>query len=286
MNRKPVAAGLFYNSSFDKLDKEIKECFISKLGPGDFPVQRKNKKIFGIIAPHAGYKFSGPCASWAYKELAESKFPKTYIILGPNHTGLGAEFSTYLFADWETPFGAVKVDAELGKKLIKKFPLINEAEAHLEEHSIEVQLPFLQYVNKDKLNEIKFIPICIKSDNYKQLLNLAKAISELNEEICIICSSDFTHYGPNYNFVPFVHAVKDNIYRMDEKAIDLIKDFNSKEFYNYTKKLTICGKAPIIVAMEACRLLGAKKADLLSHYTSGDLSNYENAVGYASFVFK
>lgn len=286
MNRKPVAAGLFYNSSFGRLDKEIKESFTHKLGPGDFPTKRKDKTTYGIIAPHAGYKFSGPCAAWAYKELAESKFPKTYIILGPNHTGLGSDFSTYFFADWETPFGTVKVDKQLGKKLTKEFPTLkNEPEAHLEEHSIEVQLPFLQYVNKDKLNEIKFLPICIKSHDYKKLLALADAISEF-EDICIICSSDFTHYGPSYHFVPFAHARKDNLYRMDERAINFIKKLDSRKFYDYSQKTTICGYAPIIVAMEACKILGAKKANLLTYYTSGDLTDYENAVGYAAMVFK
>ena len=287
MNRKPVVSGMFYESTFDKLDKQIISCFNHKLGPGDLPIKRTNKKILGIISPHAGYPFSGPCAAWAYKEIAESKFPKTYVIISPNHTGFGAEFSTYLFADWETPLGIVKVDKDLGNKLIKNFPdLRNEAEAHLHEHSIETQLPFLQFVSKDNLKKLKFLPICIKSDNYNKLKDLAKVLSEF-EDIVIICSSDLTHYGPNYNFTPFLNSKKENLHKLDAKYIEYIKELNSKDFFESSKKSTICGKSPIVVAIEFAKEKGSKKTILLNYYTSGDISNdYTNAVGYASIVFK
>jgi len=287
MNRKPIAAGTFYESTFDKLEKQITSCFTHKLGPGDLPVKRTNKKILSIITPHAGYFYSGPCMAWAYKEIAESKFPKTYIIIAPNHTGLGSEFSTYLFADWETPFGIIKVDKNLGNKLIKKFPdLTNEAEAHLQEHSIEVQLPFLQFASKDNLNKLQFLPICISSTDYNKLIKLGKILSEF-QDIVLICSSDFTHYGPNYGFLPFLYSKKENIYDLDSKAISYIKELNSKDFYEFSKTTTICGRSPITATIEFSKLKKSKKVTLLSYYTSGDIiNNYENAVGYASLVFK
>lgn len=287
MNRKPTVSGMFYESTFDKLDKQINSCFKSKLGPGDLPIKRIDKEILGIIAPHAGYSYSGPCAAWAYKEIAESKFPKTYVIISPNHTGLGTEFSTYLFADWETPLGLVKIDKDLGNQLIKKFPdLRNEPEAHIKEHSIEVQLPFLQFVSKDNLEKLKFLPICIKSNDYNKLKQLAKTLSEF-EDIVIICSSDFTHYGPNYDFTPFLNDKKENLYKLDASLIELIKELNSEEFFNKSKKVTICGRAAIAVLIEYCKLKESKKANLLSYYSSGDISeDYTNAVGYASMVFK
>lgn len=286
INRKPVVAGRYYERYFDKLDKQINSCFTSDKGPGETPSTRKEQKIFGAIVPHAGYSFSGQCAAWAYKEIAESKFPTTYVILGPNHTGEGADFSTYLFSDWETPFGNVKIDKELGNKLLKIFPdLTNEAEAHLHEHSIEVQLPFLQFASKDNLDKLKFLPICIKNNNYEKLMQLAKALSEC-EDICVICSSDFTHYGQVYNFVPFIHSKKENLYDMDAKAINYIKELNTEEFFKYAKTTTICGQASITVLVEYCKLMNAK-AHLLSYYTSGDvLHDYDNAVGYASIIFK
>lgn len=288
IKRKPVVAGMFYQDTFDKLDKQITLCFENKLGPGELPGKRKNKIIKGGIAPHAGYSLSGPCAAWFYKEIGEAKLPDCYIILGPNHSGTGSDFSTYLFSDWETPFGDVKIDKNLAYQLTKNFPkLINESGPNLQEHSIEVQLPFLQFANRNQLDKIKILPILIKNYDYSTLTKLAKAISELDKNITIIASSDFTHYGPNYGFTPFLHAIKDNIYRIDGKALDLIKEFNSQEFLKYSSKQTICGVAPIITAMQATKKLGAEKARTLSYYTSGDITeDYKNAVGYASLIFE
>lgn len=290
IKRIPAFAGMFYQSDFDKLDKQIASCFVeSKFGPGTLPENKKNKTILGGIAPHAGYNYSGPCAAYLYKEIAESKFADCYIILGTNHTGIGPEFSTYL-SDWQTPFGDIRTDTELGLKLIELFPeLKNEPSAHIQEHSIEVQLPFLQFALKDNLNQLKILPILIKSQSYEDCLKLGKAISQLAKEksICIIASSDFTHYGPSYGFVPFLSKVKENLYELDKKAINYIEKLKSKEFYNHSRKTTICGAFTIITAIEACKILGAKKAKLLNYYTSGDIANdYKNAVGYASISFE
>ena len=138
-----------------------------------------------------------------------------------------------------------------------------------------------------QLEKLKFIPIAIKNNDYLSLTKLADAISQLDKEVCIIASSDFTHYGPNYGFTPFVHAIKDNIDRLDGKALDLIKNFDSKELFKYSKKTTICGIAPITTTIEATKKLGATKARKLSYYTSGDITkDYKNAVGYASLIFE
>lgn len=290
MNRKPVVAGQFYEADFNLLDKQIRECFKSKLGPGDLPVKKRSRNIFGVIAPHAGYQFSGACAAWSYKEIAESKFPDLFLVIGVNHTGLGAPLSTYLFADWETPFGVVKVDRNFGKELIKKFPdLKNEAMAHLHEHSVEVQLPFLQFVNKDKIKDVKFVPIVVSSYNYDICKNLGKAIADTNKKICVIASSDFTHYGFSYGYLPFTENKKENLYKLDNGAIKEIEKLDAENFLKYVAKnrATICGAGAIAIAIEACKNLGAKKARLLQYYTSGDILNdYDNAVGYAGVIFE
>jgi len=288
--RRPIVAGQFYSKDFEKLEEEIKESFLSKFGPGDLPIKKRDKKIFGIISPHAGYKFSGPCQAWSYKEIAESKMPESYIILGPNHTGLGSNFSTYVQANWETPFGIVKVDNFFGRSLLKKCNFLqDEVMAHLHEHSIEVQLPFLQYVNKDNLRDLKFLPIAISHFSIEKCKELAEAIVESNKNVCIIASSDFTHYGDDYNYVPFTYGKKENLYRLDNEAIGFIKNLDSEGFSKFIekKKATICGVGPIIVAIEACKLLGSKKARLLHYYTSGDITeDYSSAVGYGGLVFE
>jgi len=291
MPRKPITAGMFYEDVFQALDKQITECFTHRRGPGDLPVKKRNKETIGIIAPHAGYAFSGPCQAWAYKEIAESRFPDLFIILGTNHQGLGK--SATLLDDFETPFGIVKTDIEFAKKLIKnsEFQLIENPELHANEHSIEVQLPFLQFVNKDYLNDIKIVPIIVSAgSDYKVLANaIHKTALALNKKIMFIASSDLTHYGISYGYVPFHDNIKQKLYDLDKGAIKFIEKRDSWAFLDYVKetKATICGAHAIAAAIELARLMKAKEANLLHYYTSGDMTNdYANAVGYASVVFR
>jgi len=287
--RLPKVAGQFYAEGFEELDKQIIECFNSKLGPGDLPVSRGDNSVRGIISPHAGYQFSGPAQAWAYKELGESKFPSRFIILGPNHTGLGSSPVLTTLADWKMPFGTVECDKGFAREILGKCDFVKEDyEAHSQEHSIEVQLPFLQFVNKDRLREIKFVPLIISDYDLGMCRDLADSIIDISEDIGVIASSDFTHYGPNYNFTPFLHSIKDNVYALDGDAIELVKKMDTKGFLEYVKKkkATICGAGAIAVCMEIMRNLGIKKGSLLNYYTSGDVVNdYTNSVGYASIKF-
>jgi len=284
MTRNPVVAGQFYPPGFDELDKQLNECFYSKFGPGDLPVKKRTKETVGIISPHAGYMFSGPCATSAYKEVAESKFPETFIMLGLSHSGFGTCLS---LEDWKTPLGIVKNDKELQKAI----GLPVDEEAHSSEHSIEVQIPFLQFANKDRLNDIRIAPIIASPDmRFKEIADtIFDAINKTERKVMIITSSDFTHYGLNYGYLPFKEDVKENMYSLDKGAIKLIESLDPDKFLDYAgeTRATICGKFPIAVSLELCKKLGAKKASLLRYYTSGDVVNdYSNAVGYASIKIK
>lgn len=287
MVRKPIVAGQFYSDDFNELNNQIEESFNSKFGPGDLPIKKRTKKIFGIIAPHAGYMYSGSGAAWAYKEVAESKVADLYIMLGLSHSGFGTSVS---LEDWETPFGIIKTNKEFGKKLIEKGIKHDEA-AHQQEHSIEVQLPFLQFANKDYLKKLKIMPIITSSDKiYEETAKIiVETIKELKVKSCIITSSDFTHFGFNYGYFPFKDNIKENLYNLDDGAIKHIKELNAYRFLDYTEQTgaTICGKYPIAVMLEASKLLGAKKAKLLHYYTSGDIvGDYGSAVGYAAIVIE
>lgn len=288
MLRKAVVAGQFYASKFGDLDKQIRDGFLSKLGPGEMPIKKRGREIYGAIVPHAGYQFSGACAAWAYKELAEAKMPDVYIIIGTNHTGIGANISTYLFGDWETPFGIVKIDKNFGKQLIKKCPeLINEAEAHMHEHSVEVQLPFLQFINREYLSGLKFVPIVLKDIDYAKVCKLADAITDTEENICVIGSSDLTHYGPAYNYVPFLHAKKDNLTKLDKRILNLVVNMDGRELLKNKEKSTVCGMNAMAVVIECCRAFGIKRGNFLRYYSSGDVTgDYDNSVGYGSVVFE
>lgn len=290
--RKANFAGKFYPKDFDELEKQIVDCFEGPLGPATLPISKRKGQIYGIVAPHAGYQFSGQAAAWAYKELAEASIPEIFIVIGVNHLGDGANFSISL-EDFETPLLKVENDKDFSKHLIETakeqgLDVGENEEAHNHEHSIEVQLPFLVFINKKE--KFRFVPVLVSNYNYESCKNFAKAIIEvaekLNKEICIVASGDFTHYGAAYGFVPF-GPNKEKIYDLDRKAIDIIEKLNTEDFLDYTKKTTICGAGPIAITIEACKALGSERATLLRYYTSGDVSgDYNNAVGYAAIAFK
>ena len=239
-----------------------------------------------IISPHAGYAYSGPCAAWCYRELAESKLPDTFIILGVDHSGYGR---TALSMDsWETPLGMMRIDNELASELVKKAHIPDDDLAHSQEHSIEVQLPFLQFVNKQEFERLRFIPITISNDrDIKQLaLDITECIMDLNRNVTFIVSSDMTHYGRNYRFLPFTSEVPKRLYELDAGAIKLIKALDGEGFMDYIEQTmaTICGQLSIYLLLN---LLKKSKGELLQYYTSGDITgDYKNSVGYAAIVFK
>jgi len=283
MVRKPIVAGTFYESEKEALQEQIKECFLSEFGPGKLPEGKKERDILGVIAPHAGYAFSGACAAYAYKEIAESRWPEVFILLGLSHSGYGSCIS---LEDWETPLGIAENDKDFGKALIKNTGLKQDETAHSQEHSIEVQVPFLQFINKDNL---KIVPVIVSPDiPYEELgKNIAKTVNESGKKACIIASSDFTHYGINYGYFPFKDNVKENLYELDNGALKHIKNLDARRFLSYTEETgaTICGKFPVAVMMEACKVLGGKHAKLLKYCTSGEITkDYSSVVGYGSIV--
>ncbi len=281
MARKPVVAGMFYEAEKEALREQIRGCFLSEFGPGSLPEGNREEAILGVIAPHAGYAYSGACAAYSYKEIAESKLPDVFIILGLSHSGGDSSIS---LEDWETPLGVVECDKDFGRALMKNTGLKQNEMAHAQEHSIEVQLPFLQFISG---NNIKIMPVIASPDiPYGELAkNIVKTIKEENKKACIIASSDFTHYGVNYGYFPFKTGVKESLYALDKGAIEQIKSLTASDFLGYAERTgaTICGKFPIAVMMGVCRLLNGKKAKLLKYYTSGDVvGDYSSAVGYAS----
>ena len=285
MVRKPIVAGTFYESEKEALQEQIKECFLSEFGPGNLPGERKNKHLLGVVAPHAGYMCSGPCAAYAYKEMAESEWPEVFILLGLSHSGYGSCIS---LEDWETPLGIAENDKDFSKALMKNTGLKQNEMAHSQEHSIEVQVPFLQFINKD---DFKIVPIIASPDfSYGELgKNIAKTVKESGKEACIIASSDFTHYGINYGYFPFKDNVRENLYELDNGALKHIKNLDAQRFLSYTEETgaTICGKFPVAVMMGACKALGGKHTKLLKYCTSGEITNdYSSVVGYGSIIIE
>ena len=278
--RKPAVAGSFYAGDSKSLNRQIENCFLHKIGPGEIPLvnpQRQNN-ILGLISPHAGYMYSGPVAANGFYKIALDGKPDTIIILGPNHRGFGEEISIMAEGSWETPLGELEIDTDIVEDILKNTKIIkNDKKAHQYEHSIEVQLPFIQYLfGKD----IKFVPICMTRQDINTDIEIAQSIcsSVVNKNILIIASSDFTHYEP-----------QEYAKNADRQAIESILEFNPKKLYNliYRQNLTMCGPGPITVMLIVCETLGAKKAELLQYATSGDVSGMvDQVVGYASIIIK
>jgi hypothetical protein len=265
VTRKPAVAGSFYRRNPSELTQEISKLI------KQIPDEEK-KKILGAVSPHAGYVYSGHVAGELYSRI---HIPRRIVILSPNHTGYGARISMFPDGYWETPLGKVKIDSELCSLIESKYkPVERDTEAHLFEHSLEVQLPFLQYLKDD----FQMVPITLMYLTYKECENLARAISdsvkELGEEVLIIASSDLNHYE-NQKVTE----------KKDMMAIEKVLSLDPKGLLDVTSKynISMCGVIPTAVMLALCHELGAEKAELLKHATSGDVSgDYNRVVGYAA----
>jgi AmmeMemoRadiSam system protein B/AmmeMemoRadiSam system protein A len=267
MNRQPVVAGQFYPASASQLRTMIE-------GMVDEAAEKED--VIGLVSPHAGYVYSGPVAGAA---ISRVRFKDTFIILGPNHTGRGRPLSIMTEGKWQTPLGDVEIDSELARHLLGISQHLQEDDAaHQFEHSIEVQLPFLQYFKPD----IKIVPIILSFasiDAYKEIgREMARAVSETKRETVIMASSDMTHYEPH-----------DTATRKDQQAIDAILRLDEDELFRRVEQynISMCGVAPVASMIAAARELGATSAELVKYQTSGDTSgDYSAVVGYAGIIIK
>jgi len=276
--RSPAVAGSFYAGDSKSLNIQIENCFLHKIGPGKIPPvnPKKENNIIGLISPHAGFMYSGPVAANGFYKISLGVSPDTIIILGPNHRGFGEDISIMAKGKWKTPLGELEIDTDIAESILSNSKIIkNDKKAHQFEHSIEVQLPFIQYIFG---NGIKFVPICMTHQDINTDIKIAHSIcsSVVNKNILIIASSDFTHY-----------ETQEYAKNIDRQAIDAILKFNPQKLYHiiYRQNLTMCGPGPVTTMLIACKALGAKKAELLKYATSGDVSGmYDQVVGYASLI--
>lgn len=266
--RKTSFAGSFYSEDFGLLDKEIKDCFLGKLGPGSLPDKRREGNIKGVIVPHASYLYSGQCAAHAYKKIAESNMPEVFIILGTNH----ANNKNYVsLQDFQTPFGVVKNDIKTGRELIEAgFEVDNSF--HEKEHSIEVQMPFLQFASKDNLAKLRIVPILIGHFDEK----VAELIKNIRKDKIIIASTDLNHVGENYGFFEDIEIV-------DKKIVEIFVNCDLDEAKEYfSKNHSVCGSQVILTLLYILKTKGT----LLKYYDSSEISEEkQNRVGYSSIVF-
>jgi len=287
--RKPVVAGQFYPGSKDGLIQQITDCFMDKRGCGILPkIEQGEKDIIGLVVPHAGYIYSGAIASFTYQYLAAHGFADSFIILGPNHTGEGSGVSVMTNGSWETPLGDVHVNSELAQKTHTGI-IDYDTIAHRNEHSIEVQLPFLQYVAKEK--KFDFVPIAMMMQDVKTATDvgmiLAEVINKSEKKIVIIASSDFSHAGFNYMSMPPEGIRVDRYAKSQDKyAIEKILDLDAKGLVEtvHDKNISMCGYGPVASMLVAAKKLGATTAELLKYGTSYEVHSNTSCVGYGALV--
>ena len=270
--RYPAVAGAFYERSRDALLRQIKECYTHPLGPGRVPeLTAGPRRLVGLVVPHAGYVYSGPVAAHSYSALAADGWPASFVVLGPNHHGQGAPLAL-TDHDWQTPLGVAAIDKDLHDSLAKP-PLEEDIVAHRDEHSIEVQLPFLQQL----ADAVRFVPICMAFQEYELAAEVGELVAETvkGKDVLLIASSDFTHVGSQYfQLAPQGVTAPAFAKGQDAKAIEPILALDPKRFAAKVAQddISMCGYGPVTAMLTAAKRLGATKATLLKYATSSDVS--------------
>jgi len=265
--RNPAVAGRFYAAKPEVLRHQLDGYL--QASPSSHA-----EMVRGCMVPHAGYTYSGLVAGSVFGRLPARS---SYIILCPNHTGRGAPLAIMSAGEWLTPLGSVPIDSALATSLRRSCHLLMEdAKAHEDEHSIEVQLPFLQH----KVGTFSFVPIAIGVSRYAALdalgHGLAQAIREAPEPVLLISSSDMNHYES----VEVTRA-------KDRKAIDQILALDPAGLYDVVQReqISMCGYGPTVAMLTASKDLGATRAELVRYTTSAESSGDRNrVVGYAGIL--
>jgi AmmeMemoRadiSam system protein B len=268
MIRKPAVAGQFYHAEASRLAGMVEELIPKG--------QATKEDAKAVLCPHAGLIYSGSVAGAVYAAINP---PKTYVLIGPNHTGLGSRVALMAGGRWEIPTGAFSIDEGLAESILSEAPPVAEdAQAHMFEHSLEVQLPFLAQLSK----EAKIVPISVMSATLDELKamgkGIARAVSGAGYPVVIVASSDMSH------FVSDREARK-----KDRLAIDRVLGLDPDGLYTVVreKDISMCGFMPSVIMLSAARALGASHARLVKYTTSAEVSgDYDQVVGYAGIIIK
>lgn len=267
MSRAPAVAGRFYPGR----PEELKAMIQQYLDP-----TAVSQPALAVVCPHAGYVFSGSVAGKVFSRVA---VPRRVVVLGPNHQGLGEKAALMTRGSWSTPLGEVRLDAKLGGELLSRSALVREDDlAHRYEHSLEVQVPFLQVLQPDLL----LTPLCLSMLTDEQCIDLghdlAGAIKSLGEPVLLVASTDMTHYES-----------AQSAQAKDQLALERVLALDPQGLYNTvaSRRISMCGFLPTTVALSAALQLGATSAELVAYTNSGQVTgDYEQVVAYAGLIIK
>ena len=265
MVRRAAVAGLFYSGSARALRPEVEDLL---------PRPEEKVGAIGVVVPHAGYLYSGGVAGAVYARVSA---PDGCVIIGPNHTGLGAGAAIMTSGSWETPLGEVTIDSDLAQAILSRSRVLEEDDrAHRKEHSIEVQLPLLQV----QFPEVAFVPICLLSHEYGVCRDVGQAVAEAiqisGKRTLLIASTDLSHY-----------ISQEMAERKDRMAIEAMVDLDPERLHATVlrERISMCGFHPTTAMLIAAKKFGARRAELIRYATSGDVTkNYGSVVGYAGLI--
>ena len=276
--RKPAVAGQFYPSDPDELTSLIDSCYTHPLGPGKKPpAPKQDARADAVVCPHAGYVYSGPVAAHSYLHVSSLASPDLIVVVAPNHYGVGSEVSTFMEGEWETPLGRVRVDGDAASRLADAAEVVTfDPGAHRLEHSLEVQLPFLQRIYG---NGVPLLPVSLLSQDVDTAKAVAAGLEKAvrGKRVVLVASSDLTHYEPS-------EVAKEK----DTALIQRILAMDLEGFYSTLARLevTACGYGAIATIMEAARSAGLAGAELLRYASSGDTTGDNlQVVGYGALRF-
>jgi len=263
--RQPAVANQFYDGNPLRLSQDIERMTGGKRG---------NRHCFAVVSPHAGYIYSGNVAGAAFSKVA---IPETVIIFGPNHTGYGSPAAVMMDGIWRMPMGDVPIATDIATTLVRTSAYLEaDYQAHMYEHSLEVQVPFLQYFQP----ELKIVPVCLGHMSYQACEEIAQAVANTikgaHRPILMVASTDMTHYESQAQA-----NAKDRL------AIEQVLALNPKGLFETVQAngISMCGFIPTTVVLATSLLIGATSAELVKYATSGDVSgDYDRVVGYASFI--
>ena len=271
--RQPAVAGQFYPASGMSLAREIEAAFVHELGPGDLPEVHEHgaRQILGLVSPHAGYPFSGHTAAHAYDALATDGHPDVAVVIGLNHGRGGSASAVQITGGWHTPLGDMLIAEDVAETIAEQLPDFETArEAFRGEHSIEVQLPFLQYLYEEAL---LFVPVMMARQEIDAAQAVGDAVAEAlkGRDAVVIASTDMTHY-----------ASASEARRKDRVLMERIEELDAEGLISerQARNISMCGAGPVAATIIATRQLGAEAVERLAYSTSGDVMPSEEVVGY------
>ncbi|MEF8774204.1 MAG: AmmeMemoRadiSam system protein B [Halobacteriales archaeon] len=276
--RPPAVAGEFYAGTESPLRDQLADVFDDEYGPGPLESTANDGDVAGIVSPHAGYPFSGPVAAHGFAALAGRETPDAVVVFGPNHGRAGATVAVAPHDRWRTPLGSMPVDREFAEAVVEESAAATfDRRAHEGEHSIEVQLPFLQYA----VGNVPVVPVCLTRAGHDRAVALGEAVAEaaagLGRDVAVVSSTDLTHYEPHERAVEADDPVVDSVASFDDGAVARAK----------SEGHTMCGPWATVAGMTATRAFGAAEGERLQYATSGQTGGSDRrVVGYASLAWR